>query len=336
MGGRDRLQDGRLGDASLPQEATLKAVLRQPPEHVQPSALMTWLVATPILSRSVVGKITGRHSEDRVTGSCNYEWGRFVGGMAVKLHSLRFENKSAPALIILHGLLGASRNWSTIGKALKDRFDVHALDLRNHGQSPHADTMRWSELVADVKAYMKANGLEEVILMGHSLGGKIAMKFACEHYQLVKKLVIVDIAAKMYPPYHDAEFRAMKRIKPGALTNRREAEELLKPLVQDWGMRQFLMTNLVNTDLGFVWQVNLEVLHASLQVIRQNSLQSDDHFRGPTLLITGGKSDFVVKGDAEDLKEYFPSLKAVSLPKAGHNVHVEDRKGFLEALGKFL
>lgn len=256
--------------------------------------------------------------------------------MAVKLHSLHFENLSAPKLVILHGLLGASRNWSTIGKALKDRFDVHALDLRNHGQSPHADTMRWSELVADVKAYLKANELSEVTLMGHSLGGKIAMKFACQHHTVVKKLIIVDIAAKAYPPYHDTEFRAMKRILPGALTSRKEAEELLKPMVPDWAMRQFLMTNLVSSDLGYVWQVNLEVLHASLQVIRQNSLQGDDHYPGPTQLIYGGKSDFVERGDIEDLKQYFPNLKAVSLPNAGHNVHVEDRKGFLEALAQFL
>lgn len=256
--------------------------------------------------------------------------------MAVKLNALRFENSSAPKLVILHGLLGASRNWMTIGKALKDRFDVHALDLRNHGQSPHADTMRWSELVADVKAYLDDQGIEEAILMGHSLGGKIAMKFACRHHKRVKKLIIVDIAAKPYPPYHDNEFRAMKRIQPGALTNRKEAEELLKPMVPDWAMRQFLMTNLVSGEFGYVWQVNLEVLHASLQVIRQNSLQGDDQYRGPTLLISGGKSDFVVGDDVADLKQYFPNLKAVSLPKAGHNVHVEDRSGFLDALRRWL
>lgn len=256
--------------------------------------------------------------------------------MAVKLNALRFENSSAPKLVILHGLLGASRNWMTIGKALKDRFDVHALDLRNHGQSPHADTMRWSELVADVKTYLDDQGIEDAILMGHSLGGKIAMKFACQHHKRVKKLIIVDIAAKPYPPYHDNEFRAMKRIQPGALTNRKEAEELLKPMVPDWAMRQFLMTNLVSGEFGYVWQVNLEVLHASLQVIRQNSLQGDDQYRGPTLLVSGGKSDFVVGDDVADLKQYFPNLKAVSLPNAGHNVHVEDRKGFLDTLGKWL
>lgn len=256
--------------------------------------------------------------------------------MAVKLHALRFENPSAPPLVILHGLLGASRNWTTIGRALQKRFDVHALDLRNHGQSPHTETMRWSELVADVKRYLQVAGLDEVCLMGHSLGGKIAMKFACANPQLVRKLVIVDIATKPYPPYHDKEFRAMKRVPAAALNTRKEAEEMLKPLVPDWAMRQFLMTNLVSAEFGYKWQVNLEVLHASLPIIRQNSLQGSDNYAGPTLLLVGGKSNFVEEGDLAPMREYFPQMKLLSLPKAGHNVHVEDRQGFLAALNGWL
>lgn len=256
--------------------------------------------------------------------------------MPVKLHSLRFENPSKPTLIILHGLLGASRNWTTIGKALKERFDVHALDLRNHGTSPHADTMRWSELIGDLKLYLKTHSIETCYLMGHSLGGKIAMKFACEKPNIVKKLVIVDIATKVYPPYHDTEFRAMKRVPSGAVTSRKEAEELLKPMVPDWPMRQFLMTNLISGEFGYKWQINLEVLHASLQVLRQNSLKAGQCFDGQTMLIVGGKSNFVKNEDLKEMREYFPQLKVSTLPKAGHNVHVEDRKGFIKALDAWL
>lgn len=256
--------------------------------------------------------------------------------MSVKLHSLHFENPKAPVLVIMHGLLGASRNWTTVGKALKDRFDIHILDLRNHGNSPHAETMRWSELTSDLLAYLRANDLKDVALMGHSLGGKIAMKFACDHSALVKKLIIVDIAARVYPPYHDAEFRAMKRIPSGALENRREAEELLKPLIPDWGMRQFIMTNLVRGEFGLQWQINLEVLHASLQVLRQNPLSGSDYFNGSTLLITGGKSDFIKGGDVKEMRQWLPHIKLVTLPKAGHNVHVDDRRGFLDVLDKWL
>ena len=256
--------------------------------------------------------------------------------MPVKLHSLRFENPGAPALVILHGLLGSSRNWTTIGKALKGQLNVHALDLRNHGNSPHADTMRWSELVGDVSAYMEMHGLDNVILMGHSLGGKVAMKFACRYPDRVKKLVIADIAAKPYPPHYDTEFRAMKRILPGALENRREAEELLKPLVPDWAMRQFLMTNLVRGEFGLQWKINLEVLHASLQVLRQNPLDKKDAYAGPTLLLSGERSNFVNEDDVVVMRDSFPNLSHVELSDAGHNVHVDERNAFLETINRFL
>jgi pimeloyl-ACP methyl ester carboxylesterase len=258
--------------------------------------------------------------------------------MAVKLHSLRFENAGAPVLVILHGLLGASRNWTTIGRALQDRYDVHALDLRNHGDSPHADSMRWAELCDDLRAYLELHELEQIILMGHSLGGKVAMRFACEYPDLVTRLIIVDIAAKPYPPYHDREFRAMKRIPVGELASRKEAEELLEPMVPEWALRQFLLTNLVRDDStgAFKWQVNLEVVHASLPHIRQNSLLDTDRYNHPVLLIRGANSDFIDDEDADEMRHWFPHLLEVTVPSAGHNVHVENRKGFLEVLEDWL
>jgi len=254
--------------------------------------------------------------------------------MAVPLHSLRFENSAAPALVILHGLLGSSRNWSTIGKALQDRFDVHAVDLRNHGSSPHANAMRWAEISADLQAYLDRHKIESMLLMGHSLGGKVAMRYACENPAVVQKLIIVDIAAKPYPPYHDNEFRAMKRIPTAELTSRKEAEELLEPMVPEWAMRQFLLTNLVRAEGtgGFKWQVNLEALHASLPHIRQNSLLENHRYDQPALLVRGALSDFIDDKDAEKMRGWFSRLREEIVPSAGHNVHVENRKGFLEAL----
>ena len=258
--------------------------------------------------------------------------------MAVNLNSLRFENHGAPALVILHGLLGASRNWSTIGKALQNRFDVHALDLRNHGSSPHAEAMRWAELCDDLQAYLDEQGLNEIHLMGHSLGGKIAMRYACQNPEVVKKLIIVDIAAKPYPPYHDNEFRAMKRIPATELSSRKEAEELLETMVADWPMRQFLLTNLVRDEAtgGFKWQVNLEALHASLPHIRQNSLLETDRYDQPVLLVRGANSDFIEDDDIDDMHHWFSHLREEIVPSAGHNVHVENRKGFLEVLSDWL
>ena len=258
--------------------------------------------------------------------------------MAVQLHSLRFENPGAPVLVVLHGLLGSSRNWSTIARSLQDCFDVHLLDLRNHGQSPHAEAMRWSEMCADLQAYLDLHALESIELMGHSLGGKVAMRYACERPDVVERLVIVDIAAKPYPPYHDNEFRAMKRIPVAELSNRKEAEELLEPMVPDWALRQFLLTNLVRDEASgaFRWQVNLDALHASLPHIRQNSLLETDRYAGPVLLVRGANSDFIDDDDVEEMLHWFPHLTESLVAGAGHNVHVENRKGFLLALQEWL
>ena len=252
--------------------------------------------------------------------------------MSLLLKSQRFENAEQPALIILHGLLGSARNWVTIGRALQAEYDVHLLDLRNHGDSPHAESMRWSELVADLESYRERDGLKSFILMGHSLGGKIAMRYSCTYSEVVERLVIVDIAAKEYPPYHDSEFRAMKRLAVTDLMSRKEAEESLSQDVPDWALRQFLLTNLVRDAAtgAFKWQINLEALQASLPHIRQNSLRTEDRFEKPTLLILGGKSNFVSDLDVASLANWFPALESRTLPEAGHNVHVEDRSGFLE------
>lgn len=258
--------------------------------------------------------------------------------MALELNALRFENSGAPALVLLHGLLGSSRNWTTIGRALQERFNVHALDLRNHGSSPHAEAMRWAELCGDLESYLEKEGLNEIVLMGHSLGGKIAMRFACENPDVVQKLIIVDIAAKAYPPYHDQEFRAMKSVVVSELGSRKDAEAALTPLVENWAMRQFLLTNLIRDEAtgAFRWQANIEALHASLPHIRQNSLLETDCYNGPTLLVRGANSNFIEDDDADDILHWFPHLHEVIVPKAGHNVHVENRSGFLEAVGEWL
>ncbi|MGC6505256.1 MAG: alpha/beta fold hydrolase [Coraliomargaritaceae bacterium] len=247
---------------------------------------------------------------------------------------MRLQNSGAEPLVILHGLLGSSRNWSAVGKSLQEHFDVHLLDLRNHGRSPHAESMRWAELSGDVLAYLDHAELDSVVLLGHSLGGKIAMRVACDHPQRVRQLVVVDIAAKVYPPYHEAEFRAMKRIELGELASRKEAEQLLEADVANWAMRQFLLTNLVrDPDTGaFRWQVNLKALHASLPHIRGNSLDAGDRYEGPVLLLRGGQSDFIADGDVDTLRQWFPDVRESTLEGAGHNVHVEDRDGFLLAL----
>ena len=258
--------------------------------------------------------------------------------MAIELNFLRFGNPDGPALVLMHGLLGSSRNWITIGRALQKKYHVYALDLRNHGASPHVESMRWSELVADIGAFFDQEGLNEAVLMGHSLGGKVAMRFACENADRVRQLVIVDIVAKAYSPHLDYEFRAMKSIAVSELYHRKEAEIALEPLIGDWAHRQFLLTNLVRDEStgGFRWQINVEALHSSLPHIRQSSIMESHLYEGPTLLVRGELSSFIADGDAQSMMRFFPGLREVVVPAAGHNVHIENRGGFLEALEGFL
>jgi|TARA_E500000178_G_scaffold57996_1_gene54508 esterase len=254
--------------------------------------------------------------------------------MPLSLHSVQFANAGAPPLVVLHGLLGSSRNWTSIGRKLQKSYDVHLVDLRNHGNSPHADSMRWAELSTDVQRYLDQHELDSVVLLGHSLGGKVAMRLACDYPKRVRRLFIADIAAKTYPPYHEAEFRAMRSLNLSELGSRREAEQLLESLVADWGMRQFLLTNLVRDEATqvFRWLIHLEALYKSLPHIRQSPMREGDRYEGPVLLLRGGQSDFIQEGDAEAMQAWFPQLREVVLPEAGHNLHFDDRDGFLTAL----
>ncbi|MFP4673529.1 MAG: alpha/beta fold hydrolase [Opitutales bacterium] len=257
--------------------------------------------------------------------------------MPVELHFRHFPNPDAQPLVILHGLLGSSRNWTTVAKGLQARFDVYAPDLRNHGRSPHADDMAWPELMGDLDRMLQQNGLEQAVLIGHSLGGKVAMRYACACPEKASKLVIVDIAAKAYPPYHDKEIQAMRRVPLDEIESRKDAEDWLEPRISDWAMRQFLLTNLIRDgEGGYKWQVHLEALHANLPILRMDALLQDHWYDGPVLLLTGGKPAFVQAGDAEAMRGRLPNLQTQELPEAGHNPHIEDREGFLKIMEEWL
>ncbi len=256
----------------------------------------------------------------------------------VPLYSTRTGSVGAPAVVILHGLLGSTRNWTTIARQLGEHYDVHCLDLRNHGDSPHADSMRWGDLADDVLRYVDEQGLRQFVLMGHSLGGKVAMRFAVEHSERVAALVVVDIVQRSYPPFHAKAFGAMERLELSGLSKRQEADRLLQAELPDWAFRQFILTNLERDPLSgqFHWRVNLPVLSANLSRMAESSICADMRYHGPTLLIAGGKSDFVTLNDEPMMRQHFPQLQLQWMPDAGHNLHVEDRGGFVALIEPFL
>ncbi len=240
-----------------------------------------------------------------------------------------------PPLVLLHGLLGSSRNWQSAGADLAATFHVFALDLRNHGRSPHAPLMTYEAMLYDVLAWLDANGLARVTLLGHSMGGKVAMLLACRFPQRVERLIVVDIAPKDYLSHaHRAEFAAMNALDLRALNSRGEAEARFEAHVADWGMRKFLATNLERDSGagGWKWLVNLPVLTASLPSIEASSLTASDRFDGPTDFIIGEKSNYVLSEDHAAIRRHFPFSRIVTIAGSGHNPHMEARVAFVKAV----
>lgn len=268
----------------------------------------------------------------------------------VELNARELGGAGQAPLVLLHGLLGSGRNWQTAGAGLAEAAGgrhVWALDLRNHGKSPWHGTMTYEAMMADVLAWLDARGFGAVDLMGHSMGGKVAMLLACRHPERVRRLIVVDIAPKAYHSHgHRAEFAAMNELRLEELRSRGEAELKMEGRVPDWGMRKFLTTNLERAEDGaWRWAVNLPALTAALPVVESNPLRAaengaqggdGDRFAGPTLFIRGGKSRYVNDEDATRLAEFFPAARVETIAGAGHNPHMETRAEFCAAVGTFL
>ena len=262
----------------------------------------------------------------------------------VELNARELGGAGKPPLVLLHGLLGSSRNWQTAGGGLAELAEsaggrnVWALDLRNHGKSPWSETMSYDAMLADVLTWLDAKGWGAADVMGHSMGGKVAMALACRHPERVRRLVVVDIAPKSYLSHgHRAEFAAMNELRLETLKSRGEAEMKMEGRVPDWGMRKFLTTNLERGEDGaWRWAINLPVLTAALPEVERNPLEAGEGFSGPALFVRGGKSRYVTDEDAAKVNAFFPAARVETIAAAGHNPHMETRAEFCAAVGAFL
>lgn len=239
-----------------------------------------------------------------------------------------------PPLVLLHGMLGSSRNWQSAGADLAARFHVFAPDARNHGRSPHADEMTYEAMMADTLAWLDATGIARATIIGHSMGGKVAMLLACRHPERVERLVVVDIAPRDYFwPGHRQSFAAMNELNLADLNSRAEAELRFEARVPSYGLRKFLATNLEREDGGgFRWQVNLPVLTAALPTLESNPLRPADTFSGPTLFIAGGRSHYIEATDHAAIRAHFPAARVETIADANHNAHMEARAAFVAAV----
>lgn len=240
-------------------------------------------------------------------------------------------------VLILHGMFGTLDNWQTIAKKLAKHFMVFIIDLRNHGRSPHSDEFDYAIMANDIREFMESNWIYEAYVVGHSMGGKVAMQLASENPDMVQKLVLVDIAPKAYEGNHQAIFEALFSLDLDQLESRKEADQLLQKKIDSYSVRQFILKNLsINKETeGYEWKMNLPVIHASYQEILDKGNLSTP-FENPTLFIKGAQSKYILLEEFESYKNYFPNATLETIEKAGHWVHAEQPKVFLEVLTNFL
>ena len=239
--------------------------------------------------------------------------------------------------LILHGFLGMSDNWKTIGnKFAEDGYQVHLIDQRNHGRSPHTSEMNYQVMSQDIKDYCDENNLENIILLGHSMGGKVAMQVAGDFSYLIQKLIIVDIGPKYYPPHHQEILKGLQALDDTVITSRGEAGDFLAKFIPDTGTRLFLLKNLYwKTKEKLSLRLNLEVLSEAGEAIGLG-LSENIKFSKPTLFIKGGNSNYITEEDKPIIKKHFPNSTVESITGAGHWVHAEKMNDFYLKVSEFL
>jgi esterase len=250
----------------------------------------------------------------------------------LKLHH-RILGEGKP-LVILHGLFGYSDNWQTHAKKLAEYYQVILVDQRNHGHSPWSDEFTYDLLVDDLKELLDDLEVKEVILLGHSMGGKTAMRYAQRYPDDLEKLIVVDIGIKTYPAHHDQILQGLHAVDTTDLSSRSVAEAQMEPFISSYGIRQFLLKNLYWKEKGkLAWRMNIPALERVMGSILKG-LPYEEVFT-PTLFIRGLLSDYILEEDIATLENHFPDMQLVSIEDAGHWVHAEAPAPFIEAVLSF-
>jgi esterase len=242
-------------------------------------------------------------------------------------------------LVLLHGLFGSGDNWGTVAKHFSQHYQVISVDLRNHGKSPHSDSQSYADMADDLLELCDALGLDSIHLLGHSMGGKVALQFATQHPDRVKKLIVVDMAPRAYADAHTHLIDAMLAVDLSTLQSRSEVDKALSNKIPEAMVRQFLLMNLVKSDTNqskanLAWRINLPAIKTNYPNL---SAAVCEHVRyeKPCLFIRGEHSDYVQGHDIAEIKAMFTQAQFVDLP-TGHWVHAEQPKAFIAAVEEFL
>ncbi len=253
----------------------------------------------------------------------------------MKLHS-NILGQGKP-FVILHGFLGMSDNWKTLGKKFSEEgFEVHLVDQRNHGHSFHDDNFDYETLSEDLRHYFEAHDLSEAIVLGHSMGGKTAMLFATQNPNLVSKLIVADISPRFYPIHHDAILEGLSSLDFSEIKSRGAADKQLANYVSDFGTRQFLLKNLYWKEKGqLALRMNLQVLKENVSEVGE-ALPLHAKFEKETLFLRGDKSEYIALQDETIIKQHFSNVNIVTIANAGHWLHAENPDDFFNEVMQFI
>lgn len=242
-----------------------------------------------------------------------------------------------PPLIILHGLFGMLDNWQTLARRWAEQYTVILVDQRNHGRSPHTEEHTYPLMANDLMEFMGFKGIYEANIMGHSMGGKTAMQFAQYHPEMVNKLIVVDIAPKIYQAGHNVIFEALTRFPLQEINDRKAADAWLAKRIPEASVRQFLLKNLTRdkTTGGYRWKMNLPVLQDHYQDVLLN-IEEGDVFEEPALFIRGDRSHYVQDEDILTILDLFLNARVETIADAGHWVHAEQPEILFQLVSDFL
>lgn len=245
---------------------------------------------------------------------------------------------SGHPVIILHGLLGLSDNWITFAKRLTDEFEVFIPDQRNHGQSPHSNDFNYNCLTEDLALFIQEQNIIHPIIIGHSMGGKVAMNFALHYPTIAEKLIIVDIAPKAYDTKKillGNVIHAMKSFSISSYHSFAEVENALAEKVPELRFRQLILKNIYLKDRILEWKINLNVISKNLHSIFE-AIESKNTYNNPTLFIRGGLSDFIKEKDYSNIYQLFPKAQFSIIPHASHWVYTDAPEDFFSTVVNFL
>lgn len=246
---------------------------------------------------------------------------------------------SGPALIILHGLFGSLDNWQTLARQFGEHFSVFIVDQRNHGKSPQSDDpFTYAQLAEDLHEFMEQQGIFQAHLIGHSMGGKTVMQFAAEYEHMIDKLVVADMGVKQNERHHDVILDTLGSFPFDAIETRKEADAWMEERISDFGVRMFLLKNLVRNPKGkteFQWKFNFEVLERDYENILAG-VETYAPITLDTLFIRGGASGYILDEDLDEIRTFFPNMILDTIDGAGHWLHAEAPEAFFEKTLAFL